>query len=166
MNGCDQMRLYLIGLPGAGKSSVGRKLAKELGYQFIDMDTYIEQKAMMFIDEIFKYYGEEYFRALETNVLKEFLELDNVVISTGGGVIKNIKNKKLMDGTCIYITAPIDVIQKRCDDSLVVRPLLLEKTVSDLYLERKHLYEAFKDVTIENLDINDSVVNIRKALGI
>lgn len=159
------MRLYLIGLPGVGKSSVGRLLAKELGYRFIDMDNYIEQQALMFIDEIFKYYGEEYFRSLESNVLKEFNDMDNVVISTGGGVIKNIKNKKLMNGICIYLTAPIDVIQKRCDNSLTVRPLLLEKTVEDLYFERKKLYEEFQDITIENTNIKEACNNIRKAIG-
>ena len=165
MNGCDFMRLYLIGLPGVGKSSVGKMVASKLGYDYIDMDNYIEQKATMFIDEIFKYYGEEYFRALESNVLKDFNTMDNVVISTGGGVIKNINNKKLMDGLCIYLTAPIDVIQNRCDNSITIRPLLEFKTVNDLYLERKHLYEAFKDVEVSNVNIKDACNSIIKIVG-
>ena len=77
------MIIYLIGMPGAGKSELGKKLSQVLNYQFIDMDEYIEKKACMFIDEIFNFYGEEYFRALETNTLKELSNLDNVVISTG-----------------------------------------------------------------------------------
>lgn len=158
------MRLYLIGLPGVGKSSIGKMLAKELNYQYIDMDNYIEQKACLYIDEIFKYYGEEYFRALESNVLVEFNNIDNVVISTGGGVIKNIKNKKLMNGKIIYLTAPINVIQNRCDNSLTIRPLLEVKTVNDLYLERKDMYEKFQDITVENIHMKETVSKILKAL--
>ena len=71
------MNIYLIGLPGSGKSTLGKRLAKELGYEFVDTDNIIEKEAMMFIDEIFEAYGEEYFRALENNTLKEFRKLDN-----------------------------------------------------------------------------------------
>lgn len=164
MNGCDNMRLYIIGLPGVGKSSIGKMLAKELNYKYIDMDNYIEEKACMFIDEIFKYYGEEYFRALESNVLVEFNNMDNVVISTGGGVIKNINNKKLMDGKVIYLTAPIHIIQERCDNSNIIRPLLEVKTVNDLYLERKEMYEKFQDITVVNVNMKEALANILKAL--
>lgn len=160
------MRLYLIGLPGVGKSTVGKLLASKLNYKYIDMDQYIEQKACMFIDEIFKLYGEEYFRALESNVLIEFNNMDNVVISTGGGVIKNIKNKKLMDGKVIYLTAPINVIQNRCDNSNIIRPLLEVKTVNDLYLERKEMYEKFSDITVSNVNMKEAVSNILKALEV
>ena len=62
------MRIYLIGMPGCGKSTLGKRLAKKLNYEFIDMDSYIEKNACMFIDEIFDAFGEEYFRALEKNI--------------------------------------------------------------------------------------------------
>ena len=87
------MKLFLIGMPGCGKSTLGKKLAKKLNYEFIDMDNYIEQQACMFVDEIFEAYGEEFFRALEQNTLKDFNKMDNVIIATGGGVIKNKANK-------------------------------------------------------------------------
>lgn len=154
------MRLYLIGLPGCGKSSLGKKLAHKLGYEFIDMDEYIEQKAMMFIEDIFDSYGEKYFRALETNILKDFLQLDNVIIATGGGVIKDLKNKKLMDGVVVWLDAPIEVIQKRCDESEIVRPLLQTKTVYILYLERKDLYEKFADIKVLNEDMDLAISDI------
>ena len=160
------MRLYLIGLPGVGKSSVGELLAKKLGYKYIDMDNYIEQKACMFVDEIFSLYGEKYFRDLETNVLKEFNDLDNIVISTGGGVIKDIKNKSLMNGICIYLTAPLNVIEKRLANSNIVRPLLLEKTINDLYFERKEQYEYFQDMKFENMNIKETVKEIIMKLGV
>ena len=75
------MKIYLIGMPGCGKSTLGNILSKKLNYDYIDMDNYIEKQACMFIDEIFEAYGESYFRELETNTLKEFMELDNVIIS-------------------------------------------------------------------------------------
>ena len=60
----EKMRIYLIGMPGCGKSTLGKVLAKQLNYDFIDMDQYIERQACMFIDEIFDAYGEEYFLSL------------------------------------------------------------------------------------------------------
>ncbi len=158
------MRLYLIGMPGCGKSTLGKKLSKKLNYDFIDMDNYIEQKACMFIDEIFDAYGEEYFRALETNTLNEFKELDNVIISTGGGIIKNKNNKELMDGKCIYLYVEPSELEKRLDKSSTVRPLLKEKTVYQLYDERKDLYDYFKDIEIDNSDMDIAIDKIVEAL--
>ena len=93
------MRIYLIGMMGSGKSTLGKELSKRLGYKFIDMDCYIEEKCCKFIDEIFRDYGEEWFRAFETNTLQEFKKMDDVVIATGGGVIKNKKQVMKWIGT-------------------------------------------------------------------
>lgn len=158
------MRLYLIGMPGCGKSSLGKELALKLNYKFIDMDEYIEQKACMFIDEIFEAYGEEWFRAFERNVLIEFKSMDNVIIATGGGVIKNKKNKELMDGKCIYLMASLDDIKKRLESSGIVRPLLKEKTVEQLFFERKELYEYFADIKIDNTNKEEAIIDIIESL--
>ena len=158
------MRLYLIGMPGCGKSTLGRKLANDINYEFIDMDNYIEKQAGMFIDEIFEAYGEDFFRALETNVLKEFLQMDNVIIATGGGVIKNKANKKLMDGKCIFLNVPVDILQIRLDESPIVRPLLKTKTVAELYNERKELYDYFSDIIVDNIDVAKAIANIKEKL--
>ncbi|MBQ9124177.1 MAG: shikimate kinase [Acholeplasmatales bacterium] len=158
------MRLYLIGMPGCGKSTLGKRLAKEINYEFIDMDIYIEKQAGMFIDEIFEAYGEDFFRALETNVLKEFLQMDNVIIATGGGVIKNKSNKKLMDGKCIFLNVPTDVLQVRLDESTIVRPLLKTKTVDELYNERKDLYDYFSDISVDNIDVAKAIDTIKEKL--
>jgi shikimate kinase len=115
------MRIYLIGMPGCGKSTLGKRLAKKLNYEFIDMDSYIEKNACMFIDEIFESYGEDYFRALEKNTLDDFLKLDNVIIATGGGVIKDLSNKEKMDGLCIYLKVPNDVLTYRTNNSKTIR---------------------------------------------
>ena len=154
------MRLYLIGMPGCGKSSLGKKLASKLNYDFIDMDEYIEQKACMFIDEIFEAYGEAWFREFERNVLKEFNELDNVIIATGGGVIKNKKNKDLMNGKCIYLMVDLETIKERLESSGIVRPLLKKKTVEQLFFERKELYEYFADIKVDNTDLDSAIDSI------
>ena len=157
------MRIYLIGMMGSGKSTLGKELSKRLGYKFIDMDHYIEEKCCKFIDEIFRDYGEEWFRAFETNTLKEFLEMDDVVIATGGGVIKNKKHKKLMDGKCIYLSVPVEVLEERLafDDT---RPLLKTRSVRSILEERIPLYEYFSDLTVENIDMNQAIDKIMEAL--
>lgn len=157
------MRIYLIGMMGSGKSTLGKELSERLGYKFIDMDHYIEEKCCKFIDEIFRDYGEEWFRAFETNTLKEFLEMDDVVIATGGGVIKNKKHKKLMDGKCIYLSVPVEVLEERLafDDT---RPLLKTRSVRSILEERIPLYEYFSDLTVENIDMNQAIDKIMEAL--
>ncbi len=160
------MRLYLIGMPGCGKSTLGKSLAKKLNYTFIDMDEYIERKACMFIDEIFEAYGEDYFRALEQNVLKEFLVKDNVIIATGGGIIKNKKNKSLLDGKCIYLEADLKDIKERLESSGIIRPLLKTKSVEELYEERKDLYDFFADIKVNNKKIDDAIENIIQELNL
>ncbi|MDE5545959.1 MAG: shikimate kinase [Anaeroplasmataceae bacterium] len=158
------MKIYFIGLPGVGKSTVGKALAQRLGYTFIDLDTYIEQQAMLFVDEIFHLYGEEYFRALESNCLKEVSCKENIVVSCGGGIIKTKKNKDYMDGPCIYLKASLDTIQSRIDAQTIERPLLVSKRLEDLYLERKDLYDEFKTIEIENLELNQTINTILKEL--
>ena len=159
------MRLYLIGLPGVGKSTVGKELAKQLGYLYIDLDQYIEQQEMLFVDEIFMLYGEAYFRALESNCLIELSHQDNVVIACGGGIIKNEKNKNLMSGMVCYLTAPLEAIEDRLSSSSIVRPLLQTKKLKELFQERKASYETFADFIIENNMLEDTVKQIIDRLG-
>jgi shikimate kinase len=158
------MRIYLIGLPGCGKSTLGKKLAQKLNYSFIDMDQDIEIKACMFIDEIFELYGEAYFRALEKNTLKDYQNLDNVIISTGGGIVNDLSNKKLFDGICIYLKADLESIKKRLEESNIVRPLLQKMSLEEIYMMRKNKYDYFKDIEIENDDIDLAIDSIIKEL--
>ena len=158
------MKIYLIGMPGCGKSTLGTKLASKLNYEFIDMDNYIEKQACMFIDEIFEAYGEAYFRELETNTLKEFMDLDNVIISTGGGIIKNKKHKELMNGLCVFLDVPLDILEERLNNSNIVRPLLQTKTVYDLFEERKDLYDYFADIKVSNTDLDVAINKICEAI--
>ena len=154
------MNIYLIGMPGSGKSSVGKELATRLGYEFIDLDTYIEREAMMFIDEIFLNYGEKHFRALESKALDDLKNKDNLVIATGGGIILNKKNKDLMNGKIIYLNVNLSELTNRIISSDIDRPLLKTKSISELYEERKELYDYFKDYEIINNNLNDTVERI------
>ena len=140
------MNIYLIGMPGSGKTTIGKKLAEAMNYHYIDLDEYIEQKACLFISEIFQMYGEKYFRDLETNMLKELSELDNIVVACGGGIVVNKKNKALMKGLVLFLTAPLAELERRTKGTEDIRPLLNEKTIYDLYEERKDKYAFFSDI--------------------
>ena len=97
------MNIYLIGMPGCGKTKTAKTIAAMYGYRHVDLDEYIEKIALMSIDEIFKRYGEGYFRQLESRALQECEKMENTVISTGGGVVKNRDNKRLIkNGIVIF----------------------------------------------------------------
>ena len=157
------MKLYLIGMMGSGKTTLGKELANKLNYTFIDMDIYIENEVGMTINQIFATKGESWFREYEKKVLNDFIQMDNLVIATGGGVIKNKDNKKLMDGKCIYLNVPLAELEKRLqnDDT---RPLLRTRSVKDILLERIPLYEYFADITVLNVNINQALNQILEEL--
>jgi shikimate kinase len=159
------MRIYLIGMPGSGKSSVGKKLANKINYQYIDMDEYIENKLNKKIPLIFSEDGEAYFRLKEKEVLNDFLLLDNVIISTGGGVIKDRSNKDLMNGKIIFIDVDLSILENRLKNDNT-RPLLKVKTVKELYDERIDNYNYFYNLKVENIKIDDCVNDIIKELGL
>ena len=129
-----------------------------------DMDLYIEKTSGKTIEEIFNDYGEAWFRAYEKNTLKDFSKMDNVIIATGGGVIKDKTNKSLMDGKCIYLRVPCDILQERCDNSDIVRPLLKTRTIAEIFEERKELYDYFKDIEVENTDLEKAISYLLKEL--
>jgi shikimate kinase len=101
------MNIFLIGMMGSGKSTVGRNLARQLSYSFIDTDSLIEKNQSLNIPEIFAKYGEDRFRELEKETLNFILESDHQVIATGGGLPCYHNNIILMkeNGICIYFQA-------------------------------------------------------------
>jgi shikimate kinase len=145
------MKIFLIGFMGSGKSTVGVDLAHILGYRFIDLDEYIEQKHNLSIKLIFETKGEDYFRMIENETLKEVCSFEgDFVISSGGGTSCFYNNIDYMNrnGITVYLRAEVSTLVARLIESKVDRPLLWGKTKDELneYIirvlnERKKYYE-------------------------
>jgi len=157
--------IVLIGMPGCGKTTIGRILARELSMEFYDMDDYIEKKTKQKISELFEK-GEEYFRNIESSICEELAKKESSIISTGGGVIKRKENIDFLkkNGVIIFIDRPVDNIIGDVDISR--RPLLKEgkEKVLKLYEERYLLYKKYSDkIVMNNSDIyvtKDSIIDI------
>lgn len=160
------MNIYLIGMPASGKSSVGKVLAKKINYEFIDIDKYIEKKHNTSVKDIFALLGEDGFRQIESDVLREFYDKTNYVISCGGGIVVNASNKLLMNGVVVLIDVKLSELSKRVlADKKNSRPLFETKTVAQLYHERKDKYDYFKDIKVFNYNIKSCVNQILEKLG-
>ncbi|MCB8994594.1 MAG: shikimate kinase [Bacteroidales bacterium] len=130
------MKIYLLGFMGAGKSTVGRRLAQKLNYRFIDMDEVIEKEEGLSVSELFNIKGEEWFRGREGELLHELASIgENLVISTGGGVPCFGKNMEQMNttGFTIYLELSVQALFKRLKTSRKSdRPLLKAKSDEEL----------------------------------
>lgn len=149
------MRIYFIGLPGSGKSTVAKLLSNKLNYKFIDMDKAIEARCNKTINDIFKDDGEVYFRNVESKVLNDLNNISNVVIACGGGIVeKNPKSN--FKGLVIFLTTPLEIIEERlANDS--TRPLMKNNSIYELAKKRNKLYEDISDITIKNLNLEETV---------
>lgn len=143
--------IVLIGLPGCGKSTIGKKLAVRLKIDFCDLDEYIEQKERLTISELFKL-GEEKFRQIETAAVFEKSKSCPQIIATGGGVVLNYNNIKALqeNGIIFFINRPLAQIASDLDISN--RPLLQQgrEQIYSLYAERIELYKNYSDFEISN----------------
>lgn len=127
-------RIILIGYMGAGKTTVGKALAKELGIIFYDLDWYIENRMRKSIAQIFEERGEEGFRKIEYNMLHEVAEFENVIISCGGGTPCFFDNMDYLNqqGQVVYLKADPEVLYKHLAMSKNDRPLLRGKSHEQL----------------------------------
>ncbi|MEG1686065.1 MAG: shikimate kinase [Bacteroides sp.] len=127
-------RIFLIGYMGSGKTTLGKVLAKELKLSFVDLDWYIEERLHRSVQTLFAERGEESFRLLEQQMLREAAEFENVVISTGGGAPCFFDNMQFMNemGTTIFLNVSIEVLFRRLKVAKYSRPLLKEKTDDEL----------------------------------
>lgn len=127
-------RIIIIGYMGAGKTTVGKALAKDLGLTFYDLDWYIESRMHKTVKQIFDEQGEEGFRRIERNMLHEVAEFEDVIISCGGGTPCFFDNIDYMNsqGTTFYLKATPDVLYKHLKMGKSVRPLLLNKTPDEV----------------------------------
>ncbi len=145
--------LYLIGMQGCGKSSLGKRTAKETGVPFADTDALVAGSAGGTVNDFFARYGEEAFRRAETRVLAELTRAKPMIISTGGGSVMNPENRHIMRswGTIVLIDRPLEDIlgDIKLDRRPDLRPGGLEE-VERVYRERIPIYRALADVTLRN----------------
>jgi shikimate kinase len=152
----DRRSIVLVGMMGAGKSSVGRRLAGRLGVPFVDADTEIENAAGMTIPEIFARHGEPYFRAGEARVIARLLENGPQVLATGGGAVMNQQTRDLIGikGISVWLKADIDVLTRRTrrrND----RPLA--EKMRELLPQREPVY-AQSDIIVQSRDEPHDIV--------
>lgn len=128
------IRIFLIGYMGAGKTTLGRALAKELKIEFIDLDNYIEERLCKSISQIFAEKGEEGFRDIERRMLHEAGEFENLVISTGGGTPCFFDNIEYMNrqGATVFLDVPVERLFIRLSIARKKRPLIMGKSDEEL----------------------------------
>ena len=154
MNGAFGKPIVLIGLPGSGKSSVGRRLARKLDLPFIDADAAIEQRVGISIRDYFERNGEPAFRDVEQVVLQELLTVQSTVLATGGGAVLRDVNREVLhrDGYVIYLrSSPEDLLTRLRHDTK--RPLLQVadplSRLRDLHALRDPLYREIAHAVID-----------------
>jgi shikimate kinase len=135
------MLIFLVGFMGSGKSTLGQRLARRLGYSFIDMDTRIEGEYGMTINEIFETLGEKAFRDMENQLLEEMFMQENAVISTGGGLPCTGNNMDLINrhGVSIYLRLEPSALINRLSRGKSRRPLIrhLSRPELEAFIEAK-----------------------------
>ena len=148
-NNSEQNNIVLVGFMGAGKTTIGKLLAKSMGFSFIDTDEEIEKEAGMSIAQIFKNKGEEYFRELESDFITN-LRLSNCIIATGGGMPchnDNMTKLKVL-GTVLFINTTYDSIIERLKLNQDSRPLLKSSLSNEkdellsLFSKRQQIYKS------------------------
>ena len=159
--------IYLVGVMGAGKTTIGRQLARTLKMPFYDSDKAIEERTGVDIPTIFEFEGEEGFRNREQKMLQQLTEIKGIVMATGGGAVLREENRKLLseNGFVIYLHCDVDKLLERTRrDSQ--RPLLNTQDPKErlemLFEQRKPLYTAIADFTIDTgvLQSRDVVTQI------
>lgn len=163
--------IFLVGFMGSGKSTIGRNLCKVMRRRFFDTDDRIVEMAGKSISDIFKDEGEEYFRGLETDVLRRLPENGNLIVSCGGGMALRPENVELMKekGKIIYLFAEPETILERVKRSNK-RPILEGNKniefITELMSKRIDFYEACSDIKIvvDGKTIDEICDEIRKCL--
>jgi shikimate kinase len=150
--------IVLVGMMGAGKSSIGRRLASRLNIPFVDADTEIEKAAGMSIADIFARHGEADFRSGEARVIARLLEGGPQVLATGGGAVMNADTRAAIKakGVSIWLTAEVDVLMRRIHKRRHERPMLQAADpaarLRELLAEREPVY-ASSDLTVQSREV-------------
>lgn len=158
----ERRNIVLIGMPTSGKSSVAQMLGKQSGQQVYDMDTLLEQQLGTSIRTCFETHGEAYFRAKETRLARELASKEGVIISCGGGIIKNPENMQVLSQHGVVVWLQRNSLFPSSD-----RPLSAdEASLKKLYEQRRGLYEMYSDIQVENNGtLEDTAEQILKKIG-
>jgi shikimate kinase len=143
-------KVYLVGFMGAGKTSVGRALAKRLDWRFADIDALIEQRERSSVTDIFARHGEPYFRSVERAVLAEQVPFRHAVVATGGGTFVDPQNRAVIkaDGAAVWLDAPLErVIARIPQDGR--RPLASDRTNLELLFHSRHAAYEEADLRLD-----------------
>ena len=150
----NRRNIYLVGLMGAGKTTVGRQLARRLGRRFFDSDHEIVERTGVLIPTIFEIEGEEGFRRRESQTIAELSGVDNIVLATGGGAVLNPENRRILHetGWCVYLNVPPVLLYERTKHDRN-RPLLQVENplakLEELYAARDPLYREAAHFVVE-----------------
>jgi shikimate kinase len=157
--------IYLIGMMGSWKTTVGKKVAKQRDINFIDIDLEIEKESKMTITEIFNLLGEQKFRSEETRILKMISKQSGNIISTGGGIIIQSENRHILKeaGYTIFLNASPEVLASRIKNS-TKRPVLnssqpMTEQFSNIWESRKDWYYSTADLTLETDELTSNDVS-------
>jgi shikimate kinase len=154
-------QIFLIGMMGSGKSTIGSILADKLDWTFIDIDTELEKDHSLSINDMFKN-GEDKFRTYETEKLEQIVLKDHIVCATGGGIVLEDSNYRILDQSfCVYLDTSLETLHKRIknDNS---RPLLSvgnkKDLMRDIFNNREERYKSLSklNVNTDNINIDDS----------
>ncbi|MFD2629119.1 shikimate kinase [Oceanobacillus kapialis] len=166
----DKKSIALTGFMGVGKTSIGKALAKKMGRQLIDIDSEIEKEVQLPVPEIFRLYGEEYFREKEKNVIDRYRQQDKKVLSLGGGAFlqPEVKDKCLESCYVIHLGLSWDKWTERCEQLIETRPVLQGKSMEEmkkLYYEREKIYLDYHlKVNTDNMSIDEVAEEIIRSL--
>ena len=141
------MNIVLVGMPGCGKSTVGSRLAKDLGMDFVDTDRHIENRTGRSPEKLIRRYGEKYFRGVETESILEVASMSHTVIACGGGAVLSETNRRALrrNGVVVYLQRDLDSLSTRG------RPLSGSREgLGKMYEQRKDIYEGFADIIHSN----------------
>ena len=171
MSRANKRNIFLIGMMGSGKTTIGKILAEHLGWKFDDSDHKIQQATGKSIVSIFSDKGEDYFRELESDQLIQTAQQKESVTACGGGVILNKRNRTLMrkSGTVVFLDVPLEILTSRLQN-VSNRPLLEnlngnESRLTAIWLEREKLYRQTAHITINaSLSPQSCANNILKEL--
>jgi shikimate kinase len=154
--------IYIIGFMGSGKTTTGKKLASLLGWSFVDLDKVIEKHTGKTIPEIFSQNGEDYFREIETRLLRTLKSDTNIVISTGGGTPCYSDNMDFMleNGLTLYLKLTPGELKSRLSESKGARPLIkdldkekLQPFIEEKLADREKFYDR-SDITFKGIDVD------------